>query len=475
MSFTPLIIDNKPLSSSTGETFDVRNPYTNKIAGLAASCSLADCRAAIESAARAFESWESSTLPKRRDIFLRAADIVSTQAFKEKIVETMIQETAAMPYWALFNWTNAVNMLRTHASLVYDLKGETFPSTTVSGATVLTQRRAKGVILAMAPWNGPFALAIRAVTAAIICGNVVVFKASEMSPRSQSLVVDLFVEAGLPPGVLNFVPISRENTPHLVAEMIAHPLVRLVNFTGSDTVGRLIAIEAAKHLKPCVLELGGKAPAIVLADADIGEAAQAIVYGAMAHSGQVCMSTERVIVQRQIAQALVQKVCALTEGLKAGDPMADSNIRLSALMSEAQAENILTMLKEASVAGAEVILGDMTRRGTVIQPHIVTGVFPVLAFAQFDTVEEAITLANKSEYSLTASVWTADIYLGQEVASRLHSGYTNINGPTVHSEPVISIIGLGGASGYGRFDIESFTDKRVVVTHPLGRQYPLFS
>ncbi|EDR01973.1 uncharacterized protein LACBIDRAFT_175070 [Laccaria bicolor S238N-H82] len=483
--FTPLYIDGDAVQASNGESFEVRNPYSGQVVGTAASASSVDCVTAIEAAGRAFKIWEHSSPNTRRDIFLRAAELLSGDKYKSKITEAIKEETAGADYWGAFNSAIAINFLRTQAGLVDRLKGEIYPSGSVPGAQVIAQRRAMGVIFAIAPWNAPVALAMRAVAVPLICGNAVVLKSSEYSPRSQALVVELLQEAGLPAGVLNFISISRENAPALTAEIIAHPLVRNINFTGSDRVGRIIAMEAAKHLKPCILELGGKAPTIVLDDADVAEAAKAITYGAMAHSGQVCMSTERVIVQRGISEKLIAAVRALCEDLKSGDVSNDSSVKLGALFAESSAEGVLKMIQEAQADGAEVVLGDLKREGAVLQPHLVKGLKPgmrlwaresfgpVTAFAIADSVEEAVELANSSDYSLSASLWTSDVYKGQAIASQVRAGCTNINGPTIHSEPTDGLLGLGGSSGYGRFHFEDFTDKRVIVMHPPGRKYPL--
>ncbi|RDB25346.1 Salicylaldehyde dehydrogenase [Hypsizygus marmoreus] len=478
--FTPLFIDGELKSSSTSSTFQVVNPYTNEVVGLCSSASSEDCRDAIEAASSAFHSWEISSLAKRRDIFLKAADIVSSDRYRTKIIDAMTAETAATQSFGVYNWGPAATILRTTAGLVNELRGETFPS--ISGGHVMVQRRATGVILGIAPWNAPFTLALRAVAIPLICGNTVVLKSSENSPRTHALVVELFQEAGLPKGVLNFISMSRESSPRLTAEMIAHPMVRKINFTGSDRVGRLLAAEAAKYLKPCILELGGKSPMVVLDDANLEDAARAIVYGAMAHSGQICMSTERVIVQRGISKALISAVITLCEPLKAGDP---SKNLLSPLFSVGSAENVLDLIRDALDAGAELLLGDLSRKGSIVQPHLLYDVKPdmriwehetfgpVTLFSVFDTIDEAVDLANASDYTLAASLFTTNLHSAMEISPRIRSGYINVNGTTFHSEPLLTVFGLGGSSGYGRFDVEHFTDKRSIVFHPPQRQYSL--
>nr|BAV14023.1 aldehyde dehydrogenase [Pholiota microspora] len=448
---TQLYINGNYVPSSSGDTFEVLNPFSGQVVGKAASASSEDGKAAVDAAAKAFKTWEHTSHNDRRDIFLRAAVLLESEKYRARVVQCMAEEVAAPLYWSLFNVIGSANLLRTQASMVERLKGEIFPSGTVPGATVISQRRAMGVIFCIAPWNAPITLTVRAVASPLIAGNTIVMKPSESSPRTQSIVVDLLQEAGLPAGVLNFLPMSRDCAPVLTAEIIGNPLVRNVNFTGSDRVGKIIALEAAKYLKPCILELGGKAPAIVLNDANIEDAAKGVMFGALANSGQICMSTERVIVQSGIAGDFIHRIKTLCETVKVGDTTTDRSALIGALFTESLAENIVGMIREAQSVGAEVLLGDMDRKKSVLVPHLIRNVKPgmrlwdresfgpVMVFAVVDTVEEAVDLANASEYSLCASLWTGDIFAGQAIASRC----TSINGPTVHSEPADGLVGLG--------------------------------
>ncbi|KAJ7042781.1 Aldehyde/histidinol dehydrogenase [Mycena alexandri] len=484
--FTPLFIDGQQVPASDNGTFNVYNISTSTVVGISASASSADCTAAVEAAGRAFKTWEKTTPYARRDIFLKAADLASSAGWRDLIIQATMEEMNSSLAWAAGQHMEAAPLIRTIASFANDLTGKTFMSSSVPGLQCVMEQRAMGVIFGIAPWNAPFGLTLRALATPIMCGNTVVIKSSEYSPRTQALAVQLFHEAGLPNGVVNYISMSRESSPALTAQIIAHPLVRKINFTGSDRVGRIIATEAAKHLKPTVLELGGKAPAVVLDDASIPDAAKAIVFGAMLYSGQICMSTERVIVQRKAAEPLIAQIKSLTASLTATDMQGESskNAKLGPLFTEGSAENVIAMLTEAQAAGTELLLGDLARQGAVVQPHLVKDVKPgmrlwdresfgpVIAFAVVDTPEEAVELANASEYSLSASLWTCDMYLAQRIAPLIRAGYTNINGPTVHAEHIVSIAGLGGSSGYGHFGIDDFTDKRVVATHPLGRQFP---
>ncbi|KAI0821828.1 aldehyde dehydrogenase [Trametes gibbosa] len=483
---TPLFIDGEWRPSSTGATFDVRNPNTDAVVSTASSASAEDCAAAVEAATRAFPAWERSPLPYRRDLLLKAADILASDEFRARVMDAVGEETSATAETVVYNHASPVNELRAFAGAVAQLKGEAYVSN-LAGGQVFSQRRAMGVILSMAPWNAPIGLTLRATALPIVCGNTVVLKTSEVSPRTQIIVAEIFEKAGLPKGVLNFVSVGKEDSPARVAEMIAHPAVRKVNFTGSDTVGRLIAIEAAKHLKPCVFELGGKAPVIVLDDADLPRAARAITSSALLHAGQICMSTERVIVQRGAADTLVAHLSALFKQVKAGDPRADPSAMIGALFTERSADNVLGMIKDAVDGGAEVLVGDLAREGAVVQPHIVAGVKPgmrlweresfgpVIALVVVDTVDEAVEAANASTYSLVAGLWTKDVHTAFDVAARIRAGCTDINGPTVHTEWMRGHGGLGGSTGYGRFTVEEWTDIRTMILHPTQEPQYLIS
>jgi len=483
--FTSLLIDSEFRPSVSDKSFEVYNPYSGIAVGLAASATSEDCKDAVEAAGNAFVAWEHSSFELRRDILLRAANLLETGRYREKVISAMHEEMAGPPdVMEFYNIKVAALFLRYAAGLVGELKGETFPSW-IPGSFVMTQRRAMGVILAISPWNAPVALSVRAVAIPIVCGNTVVLKCSESTPRSQSIVAELLLEAGLPKGVLNFISMDKQDAPALTAELIAHPLVKKINFTGSDRVGKILAAEAAKWLKPCVFELGGKAPVIVLDDADTEQAARAIVSSAVLHSGQVCMSTERVIVQRRASGTLIPAITRLMSSLKAGDVNVNPAY-LPALFTEAAAENVLSMIAEAKAEGATIAVGDQKREGAVVQPHVLMGVTPgmrlwdresfgpVLIISEADTIDELVELANKSDYSLAAGLWSKDVYNAINVAGRIRAGCTSINGPSIHLEPMKSHGGLGGATGYGNFDIENFTNSRMIVLHAPGpTQYPL--
>ncbi|EMD37147.1 hypothetical protein CERSUDRAFT_115060 [Gelatoporia subvermispora B] len=471
---TSLFIAGQSRPASDNGTYEVRNPYSQEVIGLAAAATSQDCKDAIDAAQIAYTSWENTPLSTRRDIFIKAAELLSGDKYKQKFAAALHQETSAVDFVIGYNILVGIEWLREYAGMALQYKARTFPSV-YPGGNVVEVRKAKGVVFAIAPWNAPLILTLRAISIPIICGNAVVLKSSEASPRCQATIVELLNEAGLPSGVLNFLSTSRSDAPGLVSEIIAHPFVRAVNFTGSDVVGRAIAAEAAKYLKPCVFELGGKAAVVVLEDADLERAARAITSSALAHSGQVCMSTERVIVARTVAPALKEALTVLFSKIRAGGPGSD----LSAVFREDSAVKITQMINDAKEKGATLLVGDGTRQGAVVQPHLVADVKPdmwiwnretfgpVTTLVEFDTVDEAIELANSTDYSLTCALWTQNLNATFDVGSRLRASYVNINGPTIHMEgPAEGMGGLGGATGYGHFSIDSFTDVKSLIIHP---------
>ncbi|KZV64148.1 aldehyde dehydrogenase [Peniophora sp. CONT] len=484
MASRPLVrlyVNGVHRASSTGSTFVVRNTFSGKPVTTAAAASSADCLEAINSAQRAFPAWEALSPWARHSIFCKAADIMDTEAWKKQVREAMVEETSSTPSWLGYH-TNVSTMMRAYASMVNELKGQTFPSCVPGGGQVIVQRRAQGVVYSVIPWNGPVSLTLRGVAIPAVLGNTIVMRPSEFSPRVHALIIDAFNEAGVPPGVINFVPMSPEDTPTLTQEILAHPAVRNVSFTGSDRVGRVIATECAKHLKPCVLELGGKSPAVVLADANFDDCARGLLAGALMNSGQVCMSTERIIVERSAVEPLVAALKKHIASITAGDPATSA---ISSLFTETSAEGILGLLRDAKDAGAEIVAGDIQRDGALIKPHIVLGVKrgmrlweqesfgPILSITVADSVDHAVELANDSEYSLTSGLWTNSLQ-ALDIAARIHAGSVNINGMTINNEWGNGIAGLGGRSGYGKFDVHHFTDERVITVHNLGRQYPGF-
>ena len=298
MSDVSMIINGLQVSAENGATFERRNPLDGRVASRAPAASPGDAVMAVEAAAEAFRTWSETGPSERRNLLLKAAE--KLEAKLPQFVEAVAAETGGTGMWAGFNVMLAAGMVREAASLTTQISGEVIPSD-VPGSLAMGVRQPAGVVLGIAPWNAPIILGVRAIATPLACGNTVVFKGSENCPRTHQLIVEAFQDAGLPAGVVNYITNAPQHAAAVVEAMVAHPAVRRVNFTGSTRVGRLIALTCAKYLKPAVLELGGKAPMVILDDADLDDAVNAAAFGSFANSGQICMSTERIIVDEKVA------------------------------------------------------------------------------------------------------------------------------------------------------------------------------
>ena len=468
-----LLINNETVPASNGASFVRNNPMTGAVATRAAAASIEDALRAAGAAAAAFPSWSCTGPGARRKILLAAADALTAKM--PAFIAAMAEETGATAGWAGFNVMLAAEMLREAAGLTTQITGEIIPSNR-PGSTAYGMRQAAGVVLSIAPWNAPVILGVRSLATPLACGNTVVFKSSEICPRTHRLIAEALLEAGLPKGVLNVISNAPADAAGIVEALIAHKSVRRVNFTGSTRVGRHIAERAAHHLKPALLELGGKAPLIVLDDADIEEAVAAAAFGAYMNQGQICMSTERIVVDQTIADQFVAALAAKATSLKAGDPR-EGNTPLGCLVDLSAAERIDALIRDAVAKGAKLVAGG-TREGVIMQATVVDHVTPdmtlyheesfgpVVAVTRVGSVEDAIRIANDTEYGLAAAVFGRDITRAMSVASQIESGICHINGPTVHDEAQMPFGGVK-ASGYGRFGgkagIAEFTDLRWIT------------
>lgn len=476
-----LLLNGQTRPASNGATFERRNPGTGDVATRAASATIEDVDAAVEAAKAAFPAWSTMAPGARRALLLKAAD--KMEALRGQFVEAAVAECGGAPMWYQFNVTLAANMLREAASMTTQIAGEVIPSD-VPGSLAMGVRQACGVVVGIAPWNAPIILGTRAVAMPLACGNTVILKASELCPLLHRLIGQVFVDAGFPEGVVNVITNAPDDAAQIVERLIAAPAVRRVNFTGSTKVGRIIAQTAAKHLKPVLLELGGKNPVVVLDDADLDEAVEAAAFSAFFNQGQICMSADRILVDRKVAPAFVEKLAAKTATLKA----ARSDAPLAGMVDPSAAARVEKMLEDARQRGAQVTQSGTSVDGNIMQPAIVDNVTPemlvyqeesfgpIVSVLRFDTDEEAIQMANDSEYGLSSAVFSRDIGRAMAVAQRIESGICHINGPTVHDEAQMPFGGVKG-SGYGRFGgkaaIAEFTDLRWITVQTTSRHYPI--
>jgi len=480
---TTLLIGDHSRAASDAASFERRNPLTGDVASRAPAATLADAAAAASAAAAAFPAWSVLAPSARRAKLMQAATLLDARA--GDFVTAMAEETGATEGWARFNVYLAAGMLREAAASTTRIGGEVIPSDK-PGLMAMALRQPVGAVLGIAPWNAPVILGVRAVAMPLACGNTVILKASEMCPATHRLIGEVLQEAGMGGGVVNVISNAPADAAKIVEALIAHPVVRRINFTGSTRVGRAVAELAARHLKPALLELGGKAPFVVLDDADLDEAVRAAAFGAFMNQGQICMSTERIVVDAAIADDFADKLGAKAATLVAGDPRR-ANTPLGSVIGLEAVERIDALVKDAVARGARIIAGGHAR-GTLMDATVLDHVTsamriyneesfgPVVSIVRVNGVEEAVRVANDTEYGLSSAVFGRDITRAMAVARRIESGICHINGPTVHDEAQMPFGGVK-ASGYGRFGgtaaIAEFTELRWITIATQPGHFPI--
>lgn len=477
-----LLIGTEDRPSSSGRVFERKNPITGDIASTVAAATAEDAQAACDAAAAAFPEWAEMAPGPRRKLLLAAA--ASLEARANDFVAAMADEIGATEGWARFNVGLAADMLREAASMTTQINGEVIPSNR-KGSLAMGIRQPVGVVLSLAPWNAPIILGVRSLATPLACGNTVVMKTSEISPRTHRLIVDALLEGGIPAGVINAVSNAPEDAAEIVETMISHAAVRRVNFTGSTRVGRIIAEMCGRNLKPALLELGGKAPFLVLDDADLDAAVDAAAFGAYMNQGQICMSTERLLVDDAVADDFIQKLGAKARSLKAGDPR-EGKTPLGAVVDAQAAARVHELVHDAVSKGARLVAGGGVN-GAIMEATLLDNVTPsmriyseesfgpVAIIIRVGSQDEAVRVANETEYGLSSSVFSKDVNRAMRIARRIESGICHINGPTVHDEAQMPFGGVKD-SGYGRFGgkagIAEFTELRWITVQDGPIHYP---
>lgn len=479
-----LIIRGAAIDALDGAIFERRSPVADRIATRASAASQDDARAAADAAAAAFPSWSAMPAGERAAILERTADLVVRR--DADFVASMMFETGGSDSWARFNCELGARILREAAKLC-DRPGTSEVPCSEEGVRSWISRQPAGVVLGIAPWNAPVILGLRAIAAPLALGNTAVLKASELCPKTHSLLVECLMEAGLPGGAANLVIHAPEQARSVVSALIGHPAVRRVNFTGSTRVGREVAEICARNLKPCLLELSGKAPLIVLADADIAEAARAAVFGAFYNQGQICIATDRVIVDERIADAFVdaflartRALCSQAQGMGAAGP-------LGALIGPSAMQRQSALIEDALARGAVLVAGGRAD-GAAMEPTILDHISPAMrlwreeAFGPIASVirvsgeDEAISVANDSDHGLAAAIFSADTEHARALAGELETGICHINGPTIYDDPAMPFGGMKD-SGYGRFGgeaaVHEFTEVRWISQRDRPRAWPI--
>ncbi|MEZ5811835.1 MAG: aldehyde dehydrogenase [Rhizobiaceae bacterium] len=480
---TALLIDSEQVAATAGATFDRIDPVLRSVATRASAASPADAIHAANVAARAFPVWSKTPPAERRAVLNRAADLLIERI--DDFADAVVTETGGTRMWAAFNCRLAASIVRDAAAMTTQITGETIPADR-QGSFAMAVRQPCGVIFSLAPWNAPVILSARSVAMPLACGNTVLMKGSELCPRTHGLLGEVMNDAGLPPGAMNVIHTCPEQASDVVEAVIAHPAVRRVNFTGSTRVGRMIAEKAARHLKRCLLELGGKAPLVVLADADLAAAVDAATFGAFFHQGQICMSTERVVIEEAVADEFVARLAERAAGMSAIDPRSTECV-LGSMITEQAAQRVKGLIDDAQLNGAALAAGGR-QDGVFVDPVVLDHVTPamriyheesfgpVASIVRVGDEEEAVSVANDTEYGLAAAVFSRDVTRALAIAERLECGICHINSATIHDEPQMPFGGMK-ASGYGRFGgkagIDEFTELRWITIQNGRLRYPI--
>jgi aldehyde dehydrogenase (NAD+) len=478
-----MYIGGKWVDAANGKTFEDMNPYTGEVYAHIPAGTREDAKRAIEAAQAAFPAWAATPPSLRRKIFLKAADIMERR--QDELVKAMMEEAGGTIGISMFQMFFVPGLYRMAASAAYDVKGEIIPADH-KDSFFMAVRQPAGVVSAFGPFNVPYILCSRAFAVPVAYGNTAVLKPSEDAPVTGGiLLAEIFEEAGLPPGVLNVITSTREDAVEVGDEMIANPAVKRISFTGSTQVGRIIAEKAGRHLKRATLELGGKDPLIILGDADIDYAVDAAIWGAFMHQGQICMSTERIIIDKTLADEFTAKLRDRALALPMGDPTNPATA-IGPLINQRAVDLVHAHVQEAIAGGAELVCGGRYDK-LVYHPTIVTDVKPdmrifteqtfgpVVTITTVNDAEEALAVANNSTYGLSSGILTKDLTRALDIAMRLETGMVHIGDQTVNDEPQVPFGGVKG-SGYGRFGgqaaLDEFTELRWINVQRTPRTFP---
>lgn len=462
-------IAGKWVSATSGATFEVLNPLDDSPYAYAAKGSGDDVRQAVAAAKAAFKSFKETTPTERERWLLRVAEIMEVR--QKDLVDCLIDEIGSPVQKAMFEFTKGLTMIRAAAGMCRNVRGETIPSDR-PGTFSMSIREPLGVVAVITPFNVPLIKTTRLVANALAVGNTVVHLPSEMAPHLSLIFAEIVLEAGVPEGVYNVVT---GMGAEIGDDLTSHKDIDFVTFTGSTVVGQHINEICAKNKTPNTLELGGKSPTIILADADLDKVMPLAARSVFMFAGQACIASSRFYVERPLYDEFVKRFSFIIGRLGMGD-LRDPNTVIAPAISPRQRERIKSHIDDARAKGANVIGGEW--EGNRCQPTLLTDVSedmtvcktetfgPVTAIYPIDSYEEGLEKANDTEYGLSSAIFTKDIDKAFHFARNSNAGMCHINGPTIHDEAHVPF-GGNGESGVGRegtdADMEAMTELKWVT------------
>jgi len=479
MSEYQLFVNGGYRPARSGKVDDSINPATGEVYATVHQADADDAAEVLDAAWEAWQNWRQVQPSVRERVFIKAADVLEARA--GEIRDVLIDEAGSTMLKAGYEVAHTPLHMRSMAGDCRRVTGETFWSD-YAGAKSYCIRRPLGLVLAISPFNFPLLLSNRKVGWAMAAGNCVILKPSEVTPVIGLKLAEIYSEAGLPDGVLNVLPAKGAD---LGDSLIADPRVKKVTFTGSSRVGRAIEVICARHHTKVTLEMGGKNPLIVLADADLGYAVDAAAFSNFMHQGQVCMTGSRVIVEAAVYDEFVEKFTEKVKGLKCGNPR-EPGVVVGPLIRGTQPEFIQAQLDEAVRQGARVtaggtyldnfyqptVIADVTRRMSIFRTECFG---PVAAVIRATDWQDAMAIANDCEYGLSSAVITNDLQKSLIMIDGLEAGMVHINGPTIRDEPVAPFGGVkssGMGREGGRFSMEDFTELKWVTVQTGQQKFP---
>jgi acyl-CoA reductase-like NAD-dependent aldehyde dehydrogenase len=478
-------INGRWVESASGQTMERRNPANlQEVTSVSPLSARTEVTAAVAAAKAAFPSWRDTPGPVRGKILARAAALMEKQ--KNELALILCREEGKTIKESLVEVQRSINILEFFAGEGRRIGGETIPSE-ISKTFSYTMKQPLGVVGAITPWNFPVAIPVWKIAPALITGNTVVIKPAEITPECAAKVVEIFHEAGVPAGVLNMVLGLGEDVGD---QLLKEADLKAISFTGSNEIGSLIYGFAARQMKKCQCEMGGKNPVIVLRDADLALAVESVVLGAFGSTGQRCTATSRVVVEDAIADKFVDLVVERSKKMIVGNGV-NSDVDVGPLVDEQQLKTVLRYLdigkKEAKLLlGGDRMTGHTYEKGYFIAPTVFDHVpwdsviaqeeifGPVLSVIRVPDFEEGLRVANSVKYGLSSSIYTNDASRIFEFIDRIESGITHVNAPTVASEAQLPFGGMKatgvGIREMGRVAIDFYTELKAVYIDYNGRK-----